>query len=62
MAENKEGMERFKNKKQGEHLVEASLIGFIQIGTISDWHTKINEWIKIEVDNKTTNAMTIIIS
>ena len=62
MAENKEGMERFKNKKQGEHLEEASLIGFIQNGTISDWHTKINEWIKIEVDNKITNVMTIIIS
>lgn len=55
IAENTGGIERFKNKKHGEHLGEASLIGFIQNGNISDWHTKINEWIKIEVDNKSTH-------
>lgn len=55
IAENTGGIERFKNKKHGEHLEESSLIGFIQKGTISDWHTKINKWIKIEVDNKNAN-------
>lgn len=55
IVENTGGIERFKNKKHGEHLEESSLIGFVQNGTISDWHTKINEWIKIEVENKTTN-------
>ncbi len=55
IAENTGGIERFKNKKHGEHLEESSLIGFIQDGTISDWHIKINEWIKIEVDNQSTH-------
>ena len=55
IAENTGGIERFKNKKHGEHLEESSLIGFIQDGTINDWHIKINEWVKIEVDNKSTH-------
>ena len=55
IAENTGGIERFKNKKHGEHLEESSLFGFIQNGTISDWLTKINEWIKIEVNNQSTN-------
>jgi hypothetical protein len=55
ITENTGGIERFKNKKHGEHLEESSLIGFVQNGTIGDWHIRINEWIKIEVENKTTN-------
>lgn len=55
IVENTGGIERFKNKKHGEHLEESSIIGFVQNGTISDWHTKINEWIKVEIDNKNTN-------
>lgn len=55
IAENTGGIERFKNKKHGEHLEESSLIGFIQNETINDWFTRINEWIKIEVDNKNAN-------
>lgn len=55
IAENTGGIERFKNKKHGEHLEESSLIGFIQNESISDWFTRINEWIKIEVDNKSAN-------
>ena len=55
IAENTGGIERFKNKKHGEHLEESSLIGFIQNGNISNWHTKINEWIKIEINNQSTN-------
>ena len=55
VAENTGGIERFKNKKHGEHLEESSLIGFIQNGTIKDWHIQINKWIKIEVDNKKAN-------
>ncbi|MBY0245673.1 MAG: hypothetical protein K2Q03_09490 [Sphingobacteriaceae bacterium] len=55
IAENTGGIERFKNKKHGEHLEESSLIGFIQNETINNWFTRINEWIKIEVDNKNAN-------
>ncbi len=55
IAENTGGIERFKNKKHGEHLEESSLIGFIQDGNVNDWHTKINEWIKIEIDNKSVH-------
>ncbi len=55
MAENTGGIERFKNRKHGEHLEESSLIGFIQNGTIKNWHTQINEWIKIEINNKKSN-------
>lgn len=55
IKKNTGGIERFKNKKHGEHLEESSLIGFIQDGTINDWHIKINEWIKIEVDNKSAH-------
>ena len=54
-TQNTGGIERFKNKKHGNHLEESSIIGFVQNGAINDWHTKINEWIKIEVDNKNTN-------
>lgn len=55
IKQNTGGIERFKNKKHGEHLEESSLIGFVQKGTAKDWHTTINEWIKIEIDDKNTN-------
>lgn len=55
VAENTGGIERFKNKKHGGHLEESSLIGFIQDGNANDWFTQINDWIKIEIDNKNTN-------
>lgn len=55
MVENTGGIERFKNKKHGEYLEESSLIGFIQNGTIKDWDTQINKWIKVEVDNQNAN-------
>jgi len=55
ILENTGGIERFKNKKHGEHLEESSIIGFIQNESINDWFTRINDWIKIEVDNKNIN-------
>ena len=39
----------------GSPLNESALIAFIQNGTIANWHTKINSWIKFEVDNKSDN-------
>lgn len=55
IVENTGGIERFKNEKHGEHLQQSSLIGFIQQGTINDWHSIINEWIKIEVESQNSN-------
>ena len=55
LTENTGGIERFKNKKHGEHLIESSIIGFIQNETINDWFIRINDWIEIEVDCKNTN-------
>jgi len=55
IKKNTGGIERFKNKKHGEHLEESSLIGFIQKEKIKDWYIKINKWIKDEIENKNAN-------
>ncbi|HET8572737.1 MAG TPA: hypothetical protein VFL76_02590 [Edaphocola sp.] len=55
IAKNTGGIERFKNKKHGSHLEESAIIAFIQNDTIPNWYSKINSWIKLEVDNKATN-------
>lgn len=55
IKKNTGGIERFKNNKHGSHLVESALIAFIQNDSIPNWFSKINSWIKVEIDNKTSN-------
>jgi len=50
---NKGGIQRFKLGLHGANYDIVSMIGYIQEGSVSDWHDKINNWI-VELSNDTT--------
>jgi hypothetical protein len=39
------GIQRFKKGHHGKGLLESAMIGYVQKGTCSHWHSKINTWI-----------------
>lgn len=48
-VKNSGGIERFKNCRHGNDVVNACLIGYVQSDTFSIWREKINEWISAEI-------------
>ncbi|MBN2236019.1 MAG: hypothetical protein JW729_00580 [Bacteroidales bacterium] len=39
------GIQRFKEGNHGKGLNYSAMVGYIQSGTIEDWHKKVNSWI-----------------
>lgn len=39
------GIERYKKEKHGAGLPESAMIAYIQTGNVSDWFSRINQWV-----------------
>jgi hypothetical protein len=48
------GIQRFKEGNHGKGLNYSAMVGYIQSGTIEEWHEKVNSWIDelIQTDDK----------
>jgi hypothetical protein len=47
------GIQRFKLSLHGANQKTAAIVGYIQLGSLQSWHSKINQWIR-DLASKTT--------
>jgi len=51
------GIERFKNQKHGGDLTHVGMIGYVQTDNFDTWISKINNWIKEEIEAPTSDNL-----
>ncbi|MFA6150520.1 MAG: hypothetical protein WC716_04300 [Chitinophagaceae bacterium] len=54
---NSGGIERFKNGRHGQDVVNAAIIGYIQTDTPTHWFAKVNEWIQEQIKNPSDSKL-----
>lgn len=54
---NSGGVERFKNERHGKDVMNACLVGYIQTDSPDHWFSKVNGWIKEQIDTPSDSRL-----